>query len=80
LISDLEQLNEQERIEMAEQNEPLCFGHTLADLIGAQAQAGLAIIDLYEDTWGPGAYEVLDQHIPSFIATRSRKRQSSGMV
>ena len=78
--SDLEQLSEQERMEMAEQNEPYCFGHTLADLIGAQTQAGLAIIDFYEDRWGPGAYEVLDQHIASFIATRSRKLQSSGMA
>ncbi len=41
--------------------------------VRAQAQARLAIFDMYEDTWGAGANEALDQHIASFIATRSRK-------
>jgi SAM-dependent methyltransferase len=71
--SDVADLSEQERLGLAAENEPLCFGHSLADLIGAQAQAGLAIIDMYEDYWGSGPYELLDRHIASFMATRSRK-------
>lgn len=53
------------------QNEPLCFGHTLTDQIGGQLDAGLALIDLFEDRWGDG--KVLDERIATFVATRSVK-------
>lgn len=51
--------------------EPLCFGHTLTDQIGGQLDAGLALIDLYEDRWGDG--KALDERIATFVATRSIK-------
>ncbi len=53
------------------QNEPLCFGHTLTDQIGGQLDAGLALIDLFEDRWGDG--KALDERIATFVATRSVK-------
>lgn len=56
------------------QNEPLCFGHTLTDQIGGQLDAGLALIDLYEDRWGNG--KILDERIATFMATRSVKLAS----
>ena len=75
--SDLEQRTEAELSELRAKNEPFCFGHTLADQLGGQTAAGLMIVDLYEDFWGPGDSEVLDRHLPSFLATRSRKPPKS---
>ncbi|MEZ6096851.1 MAG: methyltransferase domain-containing protein [Pirellulaceae bacterium] len=71
--SDLADLPEDEIKAFAEMEEAYCFGHTLADLLGSQAAAGLHIVDLYEDYWGAGEFEAMDKHIASFIATRSRK-------
>lgn len=57
--------------------EPLMFGHTLSDQLGAQMQVGLALTDLYEDCWGDSAseagYRVLDRFSASFVATRAEK-------
>ena len=50
-------------------DEPLEFGHTLADLIGGQLQYGLHIIGFYEDGWPDGPARVLSDRINCFAAT-----------
>jgi SAM-dependent methyltransferase len=46
--------------------EPLQYGHTLADQIGGQTDAGFAITGCYEDGFPDGP---LDRFLPIFIAT-----------
>ncbi len=50
--------------------QPLEFGHTLADQIGGQLDAGFVITGFYEDTW-PGI--ALAEYMPIFMATRALK-------
>lgn len=71
--SDLEQMKPERLAKLQSENEPLCFGHTLEDQLGGQMRAGFVMVDLYEDKWGPGDYEKLDQHLATFLATRCRK-------
>lgn len=49
--SDLESLDEASRQRYIDQEEPLCYGHTLTDQIGGQLRAGFRLIDFYEDSW-----------------------------
>lgn len=69
--SDVEHLNEKALQKLIDNNEPLEFGHTLEQQIGGQIEAGFMIAGFFEDDWG-GKYP-LDQHTPSFIATRAVK-------
>jgi ubiquinone/menaquinone biosynthesis C-methylase UbiE len=48
------------------------FSHTLEDQIKGQLVAGFEILDLYEDTNGEGYLH--DLNIPSFFATKARKK------
>ena len=48
------------------------FGHTLADQIGGQLDAGLVLTGFHED-WQPHARFVIEKFVPTFIATRSVK-------
>jgi len=57
---------------LRERNEPLCFGHSLEDLIGGQLAAGLQITAFVEDRWD-GEEKILDRHIATFMATRAVK-------
>ena len=75
--SDHESLTEQERRELFDADEPLCFGHTLEDQIGGQLQAGFRLEGFYEDRWGEEPYLVLDRIMPSFLATLARKPGSA---
>ncbi len=69
--SDLD-LPEEERKELIlDKNEPLCFGHSLHDLIQGQIDAGFLIAGFYEDNAGGRA--PLDKYIDSYIATRAIK-------
>ena len=52
--------------------EALVFGHSLADQIGAQTEAGLLIAGFHED-WQPAPRFVLDRFLPTFLATLSIK-------
>jgi SAM-dependent methyltransferase len=52
------------------QGEPICFGHTLHDLIQGQIDAGFVLAGFYEDKAGDGP---LDAYIDSFFATRAIK-------
>lgn len=72
--SDLTDLSAAERQEMIDEGEPFCFGHSLEDQIGGQADAGLAVTGFFEDTWVDDAeHATISKYIPCFIATRSKK-------
>jgi len=73
--SDLESLTEEQKAQHVEMGEPFEFGHTLSDQIAGQLHAGLALIDLFEDTCPPDE-DPLSKFISSFIATRARKEPS----
>jgi SAM-dependent methyltransferase len=66
--SDLTSLTDEERRRYVDKGEPLCFEHTLADQIGGQLDAGLALTGLYEDD---GVAWKLAEYIACFIATRA---------
>lgn len=68
--SDLTSLTQEElKTLIYDQNEPVCFGHTLEDQIGGQIRAGFSIIGFYEDKSGG----ILDDYIYTSIATRAKK-------
>ncbi|WP_182869454.1 class I SAM-dependent methyltransferase [Stieleria mannarensis] len=69
--SDLD-LPPEEREQTIGPERPIDFGHSLADLIGGQLDAGLMLTDIMEDVWGGD--DVLSDHIATFIATRAVKR------
>ncbi|MCI0702499.1 MAG: class I SAM-dependent methyltransferase [Planctomycetia bacterium] len=66
--SDLTSLTDEERRWYTDRNEPLCFGHTLADQIGGQLEAGFLLAGFYEDG---GEKWKLSEYIPCFAATRA---------
>ena len=55
------------------QLEPAEFGHSLADLIGGQLEAGFVLRDFFEDRYAGEIGDPLSRHIDSFIATRAIK-------
>jgi len=56
----------------AENEDHSQFSHSLASLIGEQARAGLAIVDLYEDRWSEVATP-LSRFFPVCFATLAVK-------
>lgn len=68
--SDMGQLPREQLEKRIRDREPLEFGHSLADQLGGQTDAGLAITGFFEDTL-PG--DILDGKLDVFIATRSVK-------
>ncbi|HEX8921559.1 MAG TPA: class I SAM-dependent methyltransferase [Pyrinomonadaceae bacterium] len=68
--SDLDSLPEDERRQLIEKGEPLEFGHTLADQIGGQTDAGFLIKGFYEDRHRTLA---IAKYTPTYIATRAVK-------
>lgn len=72
--SDLTDLTDAERQKFIDDDEPLCFGHSLADQIGGQTAAGFAVVGFFEDDWIDDAeHASISEFIPCFIATRSCK-------
>lgn len=70
--SDLRDLSKDEFKEVVtDQNEPICFGHSLEDQIQGQIEAGFLIAGFYEDN--SGGYSPLDSYINTFIATKAIK-------
>jgi SAM-dependent methyltransferase len=68
--SDLTSLSDEERQKLIyDNNDPLCFGHSLEDQIGGQIKAGFVITGFYEDVNG----SILDQYIKVGIATKAEK-------
>ena len=72
--SDLTSLSraDQERL-ILKTMRPLEFGHTLADQIGGQLDAGFLVSGFYEDRYGPSDQDPLSRHMDTFVATRSVK-------
>ncbi len=69
--SDLGQLPNDVLAKRIEEHEAMEFGHSLADQIGGQTDAGFHIVGFYEDL--SGGNDLLDPYIATFIATRARK-------
>lgn len=68
--SDLTSISEDELKELVlNQNEGICFGHSLYDQIQGQIATGFLIAGFYEDNGG----SALDQYIDSSIATKAIK-------
>jgi SAM-dependent methyltransferase len=74
--SDLEQLPAERLAAARATGQPLEFGHTLADQLGGQLEAGLVLTDLYEDRFDGD--HLLSRHIATFIATRAVKLAHRG--
>jgi SAM-dependent methyltransferase len=68
--SDLESLPEESRERRVAAGEALEFGHTLADQIGGQLDAGFHITGFYEDRHRGVP---IARHMPTYIATRAFK-------
>jgi SAM-dependent methyltransferase len=68
--SDLTSLSDQELRSFTDKNEPLCFGHLLADQIGGQLDAGFVLVGLYEDS---DPSDALSKYTPTSLATRALK-------
>ncbi|MEE9393522.1 MAG: class I SAM-dependent methyltransferase [Planctomycetota bacterium] len=68
--SDLKHLTEAEIADLKERGLPLCFGHTLEDLIGGQLEAGFTIHGFYEDR---SHEHPIDKFLDTMIATRAQK-------
>jgi len=66
--SDLTSLTDEERRRYTDKGEPLCYGHSLADQIGGQFDAGLVMTGFFEDV---DPKHPLAKYLPTFIATRS---------
>lgn len=52
---------------------PLEFGHTLAEQIGGQMDAGFVLTGFYEDRYLPADDDPISRYIDTFIATRALK-------
>ena len=68
--SDMSSLPADERRQLIEKGEPLEFGHTLADQLGGQTDAGFIINGFYEDHHRTLA---VAKYTPTYIATRAIK-------
>ncbi|MDR0229933.1 MAG: class I SAM-dependent methyltransferase [Flavobacteriaceae bacterium] len=70
--ADRKDLTTEELQEKIEKEEAIVFGHSLQDLIGGQLQSGFYIKDFKED-WQPNPRFIIDNYIPTFIATLAIK-------
>lgn len=68
--SDSRDQSEEELRAQRARNEPLEFGHSLADQLGGQLDAGFALTDLYEDAHRD---DLLATFTATYLATRARK-------
>ena len=59
-------------------NKPVCFGHSLHDLIQGQIDAGMVITGFFEDGMGPG--DPLSGIIDVLIATRALKPSGGQLI
>lgn len=69
-FSELTDIAPEERQAYIDKSEPLMFGHTLDDQIGAQLQAGFVLTGLFEDRDPTSA---LSKYMATYIATRAVK-------
>ncbi|MCC8379331.1 class I SAM-dependent methyltransferase [Xenorhabdus sp. PB30.3] len=71
-FSEMDILTPEQITDKNQKQEAFVFGHSLTDLIGGQLRVGFRLIDFYED-WQPYPRFVIDQYLPTFMATRSIK-------
>lgn len=64
-------VNEKQRKQLEEDDAGIQFSHTVVDQIGGQLRAGLALVDLYDDTNGEGRLHELN--VKTFLATKTVK-------
>lgn len=69
--SDLKSIPKEQLQNYIDNNEPLCFGHTLEDQIQGQITAGFRVTGFFEDVYEID--DVLSSYLATFIATRSVK-------
>lgn len=66
-------LKDEEQMEqLRKEDAGVQFSHSLEELLTGQLEAGLQLIDLYEDTDGAGRLHELN--IPTFLATRAVRK------
>lgn len=72
--SDLTSLSDADRQRLIVKTmRPLEFGHTLADQIGGQLDAGFLLSGFFEDRFAPMPENPISKYIDDFIATRAIK-------
>ncbi len=71
--SDLESLTPEQRKYYIDADEPLCFGHTLADQIGGQLEVGFVLAGFYEDRREETSDQILSKYIDPYVATLAIK-------
>jgi hypothetical protein len=64
-------VNPEHRKLLEEQDCGMQFSHSIEEQIGGQLEAGLRLLNIYEDTNGEGRLHELG--IPTFLAMRSLK-------
>lgn len=69
--SDLEHRDEPHIRQAIDSGSPLEFGHTLADQIGGQLDAGFMLTSFYEDRFAAADQDPLSGFLDTFIATRA---------
>ena len=70
--ADIKDLSQTEIEGKLERNEALVFGHSLQSLLGGQMKAGFVITDYFEEDQ-PNPRFLIDEFLPTFIATRALK-------
>jgi len=72
--SDLTDLSEADRRRLVlDKMQPLEFGHTLADQIGGQLDAGFLLNGFFEDGYPESAGDPISRFMKTFLATRAVK-------
>lgn len=71
-FSEFENLSQEQIASKQAKQEAFVFGHSLTDLIGGQIQAGFNIAGFQED-WQPNPRFVIDNFLPTFLATLAIK-------
>jgi SAM-dependent methyltransferase len=70
--SDIGSLTHRELHDHANAGEPMVFGHSLEDQIGAQIEAGFVLTGFYEDCHDDSE-PLIPNYFPGFMATRAYK-------
>lgn len=71
--SDLTSLDAEKLARHRESGEGLEWSHSLDDQIGGQLAAGFLLAGFFEDRFEPGVIDALNDHFPTFVATRAVK-------
>ncbi|HIE97510.1 MAG: class I SAM-dependent methyltransferase [Fuerstiella sp.] len=72
--SDLEYQDDAHVRRIIESGQPMEFGHTLENQIGAQLNAGLCLTGMYEDRYAETDCDPISRFMATFIATKAVKR------